>query len=720
MISNPTGSGIREIESDIPAHFQGRIRRSGSSFFYKCGLGVVAATMVILPLIYVGFIALAGWATYFHAVHNFHPIMNFGGTGGIRLSIAKFAFYITPLFAGVVLVLFMIKPLFAKRGPKPQSYSLNPESEPLLYSFIAKVCEAVGAPFPVRVDLNCQLNASAHFRRGFFSFLGNDLVLTIGLPLVAGLNTREFAGVLAHEFGHFTQGFGMRLTYVIRSINFWFARVVYERDSWDVTLEEFAQDAEDWRIAIVVGVARLGVWTSRRILELLMLGGHVISGFMLRQMEYDADLCEIRLAGSDAFESTVRRFALLGKASEASYKEMRVSWNLNRRLPDNFPAFMLQKASELPSELQQKLLDSIGLKKSGLMDTHPSDADRIRRARLANEPGIFLLELPARDLFQNFQAPARFVTLFHYTDDLGLPVTEGGLNPTPAGGVAPDESDTLHGSLAASAEHYFLGSFDTLPNLLPAFSELAPLPDLNSTLEALRNFDSQFDAIRGSVREACNEFDLAELRRRSAEAAYALIEAKIQFEPEAFDLSTATLEAASNSRAESLAAQQGVHSRLREVAEALRTRLRLVFSLLVTPVSAQRVSSMFLVKAREMLTAGPSVDGLLASCREIEREQAILEALNAVSPKSETLEERIGIFESKLNACTMAFAKLTSQFAALAPRTEGSLQVPIRGDLSQILKKAQQTAERIHKFRHAFFNAVATAAQRIQADVEMS
>ena len=28
----------------------------------------------------------------------------------------------------------------------------------------------------------------------------------------------------------------MRLTYLIRSINGWFARVVYERDEWDETL----------------------------------------------------------------------------------------------------------------------------------------------------------------------------------------------------------------------------------------------------------------------------------------------------------------------------------------------------------------------------------------------------------------------------------------------------------------------------------------------------
>ena len=83
--------------------------------------------------------------------------------------------------------------------------------------------------------MDCLVNASAGFGRDAGLF-GQNLVLTIGLPLVAGLTARQFAGVLAHEFGHFSQGAGMRLSYVVRSVNAWFARVVFERDGWDESL----------------------------------------------------------------------------------------------------------------------------------------------------------------------------------------------------------------------------------------------------------------------------------------------------------------------------------------------------------------------------------------------------------------------------------------------------------------------------------------------------
>src|SRR5437899_12962367 len=132
---------------------------------------------------------------------------------------------------------------------------------------------------PLRIFLVGRLTASSWFRLGVWSLFGNDLVLMIGVPIVAGLNLREFAGVVAHEFGHFTQGFGMRLSYVIRSVNGWFARVVYERDAWDVMLAEWLEEAEDWRVMLLVGCARLGVGFSRLLLMLLMFFGHGVSCF---------------------------------------------------------------------------------------------------------------------------------------------------------------------------------------------------------------------------------------------------------------------------------------------------------------------------------------------------------------------------------------------------------------------------------------------------------
>lgn len=423
----PLDSSEHPSAAELINAIGGPVRRTRAGLFYHLGLVLVAGMMVILPVVYVAMIGAAAYGVYYYATHFTFMLKSM--VGGVYVYMVKLLAYLTPLFVGVVLVFFMIKPLFARRAPRARPLALDPAINSTLYAFIARICDCVGAPMPRRIDLNCDLNASAGLRRGLRSLFSNDLVLTIGLPLVANLNLREFAGVMAHEFGHFTQGFGMRLSYVIRSINLWFARVVYERDAWDVMLIEWAEEADDWRIMLIVSCARFGVWISRLLLMALMFIGHGVSCFLLRQMEYDADSYEIKLAGSATTEATIKRLNVLGEALGRSYKDMRSSWNTSKKLPENLPAFLSHHHGKLTEQVRTHIEDRVGLARTRLFDSHPSDGDRIRRARQADEPGVFDLELPATVLFANFEVVARQITLLHYRDDLGLDCDGSNLRP---------------------------------------------------------------------------------------------------------------------------------------------------------------------------------------------------------------------------------------------------------------------------------------------------
>jgi hypothetical protein len=143
---------------------------------------------------------------------------------------------------------------------------------------------------------------------------------------------------------------------------------------------------------------------------------------MLRQMEFDADSYETKLAGSAAFESTSQRMHVLNHVLGQTYKKVRVGWNQSKELPDNFSACLLRTDAELHHNARSQIEDTMGLEKSGLFDTHPSSGDRIRAARRADEPGVFQCDLPATALFTNFEVPARQVTMLHYTDDLEIPL----------------------------------------------------------------------------------------------------------------------------------------------------------------------------------------------------------------------------------------------------------------------------------------------------------
>ena len=106
-----------------------------------------------------------------------------------------------PLLVAVCVLVALVKPLFARRDQGLDDFELQPAHEPLLFEFISRLCHSVGAPAPASIVVDTNVNAGASFIKGIFD---RPLRLTLGLPLVLGLDTRQLAGVIAHELGRLT------------------------------------------------------------------------------------------------------------------------------------------------------------------------------------------------------------------------------------------------------------------------------------------------------------------------------------------------------------------------------------------------------------------------------------------------------------------------------------------------------------------------------------
>ena len=412
---------------ELKAAFAGTVSQPRISIFYQLALFLVAVIMILLPVIYVSFVALSAYGVYWYGTHAKVFLTSF--TGGLYVFIFKLLIYFGPIFGGTVAVFFMLKPLFARLPKRPETVTLNPALEPRLFQFIAHLSDLLSAPMPKRIDMDCELNASAGFRRGWLSFFGNDMVLTIGLPLAAGLDTRQFAAIIAHEFGHFTQGTAMRLGYIIDRIDRWFMRVVYERDSWDQTLDEWSNSAEDSRVTIILSCAHIAVWFSRQILKLLMLCGHAVSCFLSRQMEFHADSCAINVSGSEKFESMLIRLREQSVLHSLTYQALQQFWEKKHQLPDNIPDYLIKLEKQMPANFHEQARNTLLNETAGLWATHPTAARRVQKCRQQEAPGIFHLELPATTLFSNFIGTARTVTYLHYSENLRLVITPEMLKP---------------------------------------------------------------------------------------------------------------------------------------------------------------------------------------------------------------------------------------------------------------------------------------------------
>jgi len=506
--------------------FQGDLPRVPVSPLYNLGLTLVAFAMLLLPLIYLGLITGIVYLLYYHATESIELLQ--------RLTSGRVAIfvYLAPMVVGSLLVLFMIKPLFVRRAWYIRPSKIERQDEPLLFAFVEKLCNRVGAPIPSEIHLDINVNASASFRRGLLSIFANDLVLTIGLPLTAGLNLHQFAGVLAHEFGHFAQATGMRVTYIIRSISFWFERVVYEEDEWDERIRRWSRNW-DFRIGIILLFARLFIWITRKILWVLMLFGHAISSFMLRQMEYDADRYETHLVGSEVFESTTQRMVELSLAHEWAFQDLGNGWE-EGCLVDNLPALILANERQIPQDVKQKVLKAhLNNARTGFLHTHPCDLDRVRSARKIKTEPLFKLDIshgkieslieeakvkdrgktftfspPATVLFKDFSLRARRVSLDYYRGIFGKEVMPKNLVSVEAMVKSSDEEWEYSRAL----NRFSQGQFTVLrPMGLPQNCIQARV-DYNKIPTMLKSVRELIMNSAGDYHERLKEFNSLEIR----------------------------------------------------------------------------------------------------------------------------------------------------------------------------------------------------------------
>ena len=490
----------QQISQTLLNGFQGPIKRSRPSIAYLLSALVVALFMLLLPLIYLGIIALVGYGVYFHAVNDTGMLAaDVRGRAKVMILIA----YLAPIVCGAIAVVFMIKPLFARRASHSRTRSLVRESEPLLFAFVDRICETVGAPRPKRIDLDCQVNASAMFRRGLFSMLGSDLVLTIGMPLVAGLNTRQFAGVLAHEFGHFSQGAGMRLSYIIRAVSFWFARVVYQRDAADEWLAATAQSL-DIRLGWVLHLANALVWLTRRILWVLMHVGHLMGSHLMRQMEFDADRYEIRLAGTDAFVETSRRLRHLDLATQAAFADLREFYR-EGRLGDDLPQLIVARVQQIPPKLANALEQSVATATTGWLDTHPADKDRIEKAYEEKAPGVFVVEMPASVLLSDFSSQSKATTWEYYREMFGPALERSKLRPIGEILAKNEQFQAARGAI----DKFFAGGWSVAEPLRLQTDNCGPPTDPKTTLTQLAKVRASLEQVASTTVASYEELSSA-------------------------------------------------------------------------------------------------------------------------------------------------------------------------------------------------------------------
>jgi len=403
--------------------FDGDFARPRVTIGHRLMALVVVSVMILLPMIYVGFIALIGWLTVWHALHD-HVWMT---VPSVRLKIAALVAYVGLIVLGALWVLSLIKPLFLRPGGGAMKGGLSRDAEPLLHTFADKVAEVVGSPKPDQIQLSIDANASATFDTGPLGLGRKSFTLTLGIPLLAGMSLAQVAGIVAHEFGHFSQSGSTLLTRLIQRVNYWFAAAVYRHDTLDDAVESLL-DGGEVLTSIFGFLCWILIGLGRGLLWCLMWIGVLVSQGLSRKMEFDADRYEIGLVGSKTFKQSTRRLAELTVAN-AIGQEFACGSLSAQGLPDNYPAFVTGLADS-DKRVRKKAKKLIENEKRSWLTTHPTSRSRLALAERLDAPGVFHSELPASILFRDFTAHCRDLTKMLYTLRFGTGFSTGDLRPT--------------------------------------------------------------------------------------------------------------------------------------------------------------------------------------------------------------------------------------------------------------------------------------------------
>ncbi len=204
-----------------------------------------------------------------------------------------------------LLTVFMIKALFSvRKSGDPGGVEVTQADEPKLFEFLYSLADEVGAPKPYRVFVTPEVNAAVFYDLSLMNLVfPSKKNLIIGLGLVNVLNLGELKSVLAHEFGHFSQGSMMvgRWVYIAQQI---IAHMVATRD-WLDSIVRFISSI-DLRVAWLGWILSLVIWSIRSLMDTLFGLVVIAERALSREMEFNADLVAVSVTGSDALVNALQ------------------------------------------------------------------------------------------------------------------------------------------------------------------------------------------------------------------------------------------------------------------------------------------------------------------------------------------------------------------------------------------------------------------------------
>ncbi|WP_328329140.1 M48 family metalloprotease [Kribbella sp. NBC_00382] len=331
----------------------GEIRRPGWTVARVGTYLLSALILVVLPL--------AGLVGGIYALVSYRPIWI-----GILLSVIPFG------------VTFLLRPRAHRLGP--ESHLVHREQAPRLFGLLDEIATKIGTRKVGLIEL------SPYPRIGFIKVGWRFTpVISIGLPLWAGLGPQERVAVLAHELGHGKNGDGLHRWVVDSAVD---ALQEIQLTSRNDESDEYRLELQTYHFNgysnnAINSFLDATIGSMARGVQWLLTTADLRAG---QREEYLADRRSAEIAGSDGAAGALERYELASTSYRAMEQALRFA-------PDVDPLEAAASAvSEIPAREVERRLRVSRLRETRSDSTHPPTNLRAKliRARPAHDPLVEL------------------------------------------------------------------------------------------------------------------------------------------------------------------------------------------------------------------------------------------------------------------------------------------------------------------------------------------
>lgn len=356
------------------------------------------------------------------------------GYAGIFIITLKPNFFILVLGAGLILsalmvVAFLFKFMFQKSvSPIEGMKEIDRSQHPRLFMMIDDIVKEAGTDFPKRIFISSQLNASVFYNSSFWSmFLPVRKNLHIGLGLVNASTEQELKGILAHEFGHFSQR-SMKVGSYVYNVNRIIYNLLYENNSFDAFMGKVGNS--HYLMQLTVFIARLIIKGFQGILKALY--GYLNTSYMAlsREMEFHADAVAAQIVGSQTLIASLSRMDLADNAYSSTFGFLNKQYGLDYKILNFFTlnAFVLSyygKTNKMEFKgrfpiVSAEELNKYNKSRLNIKDqwaSHPTMEERIAKIEKLNIPGKEEDLTEAFELFKHKETLQKKLTEDLYPSD---------------------------------------------------------------------------------------------------------------------------------------------------------------------------------------------------------------------------------------------------------------------------------------------------------------